>query len=351
MHASYCSWFDQDKTPQPVPWEFGVDRPPVANGEFFAALFTELEEMVVVADGSLLGPLSRLRVVVTPNHWELPFTGPDVVAVLVLDNWARVPRWADDVGLVLATNRDRAWSDALSMLPRPLGALELLDEARVRLERGMWRRRGGRRPSGRNVLALPLGYAHQREVPQVPWEDRDVDVFFAGSTSHGLDKGGRLRRTLRRSVGNVKTVHRERMTDAVAQLRRAEPGLRVQVDLVDGDRAADHANSYSTNMARSRFCLDPRGTSRETYRFYEAVRTGTVPVVTSLPAGGLYRGAPAVRLRHWSDLPSAMRSLARDPDRARELHEACLSWYAEHGGPEATARRLLPDVVRLLRTL
>ncbi|WP_432487087.1 exostosin domain-containing protein [Kineococcus sp. SYSU DK018] len=352
MHAAYYSWFDPDRTPEPVPWDLGdAAAAPVANGRFFAEVLRGVEERLVAADPAAAEGLRGVRVVITPNHWQLPWTGPGVVALLVLDNWSRVPRWADEVGLVLATNRDRAWRDAVGMLPRPLGALELLDEARVRAERRLWRRRAGTRPSGRNVVALPLGYAHQREVPLVPWEERDVDVYFAGSASHGLDKGGALRRAVRRHVGNIKTIHRTRMSESVEHLRAALPELRVRIDLVDGDRAADHADTYSRDMARARFCLDPRGTSRETWRYYEAVRSGTVPVVTSLPNGGLYAGAPAVRLRHWSQLTSAMRHYAAHPEEARALHEECLRWYATVGGPEATAQRLVPHFQRVLTGL
>lgn len=351
MHAAYASWFDSTRTPVPQPWDLHAQRGPVANSGYFAQMFLQLEQGLLELDPALKEPLQRLKVVVTPNPWELPLAGPDVLALVVLDNWGRVPRWADDVGLVLATNRGRRWADAVRMLPRPLGWLELLDEARVRVEREAWTRKGGRRPSGHNVVPVPLGYAHQRELPLVDWQDRDIDVFFAGSTTHALDRGGPLRRLARRSVGNVKTLHRVKMMDAVERVRRELPDLAVQVDIVDGDRVADHAGDYSERMARSRFCLDPRGTSRETWRFYEAVRVGTIPVVTSLPGGGLYAGAPALRLRHWSQLPAALRRMKERPEEARALHEAALRWYAESGGPHATAQRLLPHVARLLRSL
>ena len=354
VHAQYFSWFDAGRSPVPQPWELepGAGPGPVPNAAFFAEVFREVEDELVRRDPALAEPLRRLRVVLTPNHGVLPFTGPDVVALLVWDNWARVPRWADQVALTLATNRDRRFGDARGMLTRPLGWAEVLDEARVRVERERWARQGRRPARGAaTIVPVPLGFAHQREVPWVPWEERDIDVFFAGSTSHGLDRGGPVRRRLRVSVGNVKTLHRQHMMAAVERLREAAPDLAVRVDIVDADHVADHADSYSDRMARSRFCLDPRGTSRETFRFYEAVRVGSVPVVTSLPRGGLYAGAPALRLRHWSDLTRELRRLQQQPEEARALHEATQQWYRERGGPQATAARLVPHVEQVLRRL
>ena len=346
------AWFDPTRTPAPEPLAVGSSTAPVANAAFLAEVLAGVEEAVERRDPALARRLDRLEVVVTPNHSALHRTGPDVVALLLSDNWARVPRWADDVGLVMATNRGRRYAEATSMLPRPLGWAEVLDETRVRLERVRWARRG-HRPAlrGSAVVPFPLGYAHQRDVPAVPWEERDIDAFFAGSTVHGLHRGGALRRRLRSGGWNVKSMHRQRMLSAVERVRQELPELRVQVDLVGGDSVADHADTYSERMARTRFSLDPRGTSRETFRFFEAARVGAVPVVTALPAGGLYAGAPVLRLRHWSDLPAAMRRMAEQPDEARELHEAVVRWYAEKGSPRATAERLAPLFEDVLRRL
>jgi len=349
VRASYFTWFDEERTPEPEPWDVERGGGPLANGEYLAAVFRHVEELLVARGPRVAADLARLKVVATPNHSELPMSGPDVVALLVLDNWSRTPYWSDDVGLVLATNRGRRWRESLTMLPRPLGVLDVVDEARVRAERALWAR-GGSRPAHPRVVSVPLGYAHQVEQPLVPWEDRDLDVFFAGSTSHALGRGGPVRRALRSSVGNVKTMHRERMMAAVEDLRRRRPDLVVAVDVVDGAAVADRADSYSERLARSRFALDPRGTSRETYRYYECVRSGSIPVVTSLPRDGLYAGAPALRLRHWSDLPRALDHFRARPEEARQLHEECLAWYRDVGSPEATARRLAPLVEATLRS-
>ena len=353
--ATYLNWLDSKKTPQPRHWDLEhPDGPtaPVDNAAFLAEVFTTVEEEIERRDPELAKRLDRLHVVVTPNPANLHETGPHVVVYLWGDNFERVPYWADEVGLVLAVNRGRRFLDATRMLPRPLGWAEVADEVRVMAERAVWRRQGTRprlRPD--QIIPMPLGYSHQRPRPFVPWDERDIDAFFAGSTIFVTDRGGSMRKRLRSRGLAVKTLHRNAMVAAMEQLREDRPDLNVLLDIVPSDQVTDKRDSYSDRMARTRFSIDPRGTSRESFRFFEAARVGAVPVVTALPAGGLYAGAPVLRLRHWSDLSSAMRRMTDRPDEARELHEGIQAWYRDRVSPEATALRLVPHIERVLRRL
>lgn len=353
--ATYLSWLDATKTPQPVPWDLDHPDGPTAtvdNANFLAEVFTTVEAEIERRDPALAQRLDRLHVVVTPNHSVLHETGPHIIAMVWGDNFARVPRWADDVGLVMATNRGRRFSDSTRMLPRPLGFAEVADELRVMAERELWRRQGHRprmRPS--DIFAMPLGYSHQRDRPFIPWEEREIDAFFAGSTIFTTDRGGALRQRLRARGLAVKTLHRNAMVDAMEQLRDERPDLNVLLDIMGSDEVTDKRDVYSDRMAQTRFSIDPRGTSRESYRLFEAARVGAVPVVTSLPQGGLYAGAPVLRLRHWSELGSAMRRMTDRPDEARAFHENIQAWYQERVSPEATAMRLVPRVEAVLRRL
>jgi len=353
--ATYLSWLDATKTPQPQPWHLeNPDGPsaPVDNAAFLAEVFGTVESEIQRRDPSLAQRLDRLQVVVTPNPAELYETGPHVVVYLWGDNFARVPYWADDVGLVMAVNRGRRFLDSTRMLPRPLGFAEVADEVRVMAERELWRRRGHRpRLRSGGIVPMPLGFSHQRERPFVPWDERDIDAFFAGSTVFVTDRGGSVRKQLRSRGLAVKTLHRNAMTAAMEQLREERPDLNVLLDIVPSNQVTDKRDVYSDRMAATRFSIDPRGTSRESFRFFEAARVGAVPVVTALPAGGLYAGAPVLRLRHWSDLSSAMRRMTDRPDEARALHEGIQAWYQKQVSPEATALRLVPHFEGVLRRM
>ncbi|WP_298459319.1 hypothetical protein [uncultured Cellulomonas sp.] len=353
--ATYLSWLDSTKTPTPAPWDLEhPDGPtaPVDNAAFLAEVFSTVESEIERQDPDLARRLDRLKVVVTPNPAHLDETGPHVIAMLWGDNFARVPYWADDVGLVMAVNRGRRFLDSTRMLPRPLGWAELADEVRVTAERAIWARQGHRpRTRVEDIFAMPLGYSHQRERPFVPWEEREIDAFFAGSTIFTTDRGGALRQRLRAGGLAVKTLHRNAMVAAMESLRDERPDLNVLLDIMPSNQVTDKRDEYSDRMAQTRFSIDPRGTSRESFRFFEAARVGAVPVVTSLPSGGLYAGAPALRLRHWTELGPAMRRMTARPEEALALHEGVQDWYRRQASPEATAQRLVPRVKAVLRRL
>lgn len=350
MCARYGVWYDRASSPHPLAWDETTSLRRLPGARYALRMMQELERELVAHDRALEAPLARLRVLLTPNPGEIPWHGPDVLVLLANDEWDRVPPYAGEVGLVLAPMRGRPVADAFRAGFTVLGAVDVLDEVRVRVERAAWQRA---RPPGdaASVAGVPLGYAHQVEVPFVPWEDREIDVFFAGSLVHGSHRGGSVRKALRARVGNAKTVHRRQMLAAVERLRAEAPGLRVEVQLVAGDDPGASAESYSRTLATSRFALDPRGTHRETFRFSEASRVGAVPVVTSLPSVPLYAGAGAVRLRRWSELVPAMRVMQSDPARARALHEQALAWWRRSGSEQAAARRLVGPVAELLRAL
>jgi hypothetical protein len=53
---------------------------------------------------------------------------------------------------------------------------------------------------------------------------------------------------------------------------------------------------YTEIMADTRIALAPRGSSVETYRFFEAMRQGCVVICDRLPPHWFYAGCPAVQI-------------------------------------------------------
>src|SRR5215211_7823910 len=132
-------------------------------------------------DGLLEDP--DLDVFLTWDVQRLPAYGPKVVAVVLGDEAARVPRYRDRVRAVFkcygarpsARLRPRGWWDR----PSPAELLEwLVDWSR-------WLPSGVRSLRSATPLAvIPLGTYNQLDLPVVPMEERGTDVFFAGSVDH-----------------------------------------------------------------------------------------------------------------------------------------------------------------------
>jgi len=58
--------------------------------------------------------------------------------------------------------------------------------------------------------------------------------------------------------------------------------------------------SYLGDLSRHKFCLSPPGRGIDTYRTWEALMSGTVPIVLSSPLDSLYRGLPVIIAKDYS---------------------------------------------------
>jgi hypothetical protein len=145
-------------------------------------------------------------------------------------------------------------------------------------------RQGRIRPTT-TVHHIPLGY-YAVPPPDFPaWDLRLNDVFFAGSLRK---KAGERRGIFR--LASPKEVVR---SDLVHALKRFAEEKQWAVRLVlvtgfapyalatevgaEGGRVMTPEN-YMKEMANSKICLAPRGTSLETFRHYEAASVGSVSI-------------------------------------------------------------------------
>jgi len=143
-----------------------------------------------------------LDVYLTWDVERLPAYGERVVAVVLGDEGARIPRYTDRVRAVFKAygvrpelaGRLRDASPAVAA-PQLLQLLVRwgrwlppgLAHARVRLARRLG---GGRQPA--RILTIPVGTFNQVELPVPPMRDRRVDLAFAGSVEHAASLRHRL---------------------------------------------------------------------------------------------------------------------------------------------------------------
>lgn len=296
----------------------------------------------------------------------LPSYGDRVVAVVMGDEWARYPHYASDV---LATFKVYGTRPTAEVRPwaQPVGVSAMLAlkyarshayglPGRVRRAAAYAARRTGRRDALPPVLPIPLGYGNQLDLPVKPLNERGVDAFFAGSVAHrkrvGWDPRG--------WVVSPKTLARERMLSSLAALREAHPGCVVRVntttaftlnDLHYG--TGDHtcilsAEEYSAALMDTLLCLAPRGTSPETFRYYEGLRYGCVVVAEPQPARWFYDGAPVVEITDWGRLPEIAWDLLNDRERMAHLHREALRWWTERCSEDAVGVYIADHIERRL---
>ena len=289
---------------------------------------------------------------VTPSLRALPAYGPHVVAVIQSDEPARIPSYFHKVRATFKCygTRQELPSGSTSPYERLLSHAEFVRDASFRLPGRLnyvwqWhRQRAGLSP----VYAIPLGYANQLDLPIRPFGERKTDVFFAGSIQHRDYALWSPQRWLK----TPKDLSRRRMLAGVEQLRRSAPQSKIDIQLRPSFRSAfrGSAAEYSQDMMNSKICLAPRGTSTETYRFYESMRYGCVTIAERLPPHWFYDDAPAVWIENWSELPQVVESLLNDPQRMNALHTAALDWWQTRSSEEALGCFLADRLNRLFNS-
>lgn len=336
-----------------IPWEpqTGNEKVDIGHLAYLGGVFEAMEDRLDEDD---------LTVYVTWKLDELPSYGPDVVAVVLGDEWGRYP---------LYTNRTRAVfkMDGTDLpleidpfrTPGQLSAVTAAKYVRLQPERiphlvRAWRDRWSG-PSWTDgapvpIFDIPLGYVYQDDLPIKPLGDRAYDMYFSGSISNKVFPWYTPQFWLR----TPKDVARSRMVDAMRELSAARPDLRIEIDTRSSyvpvskgkDKEAAH-RSYSEMMMDTRICPVPRGTRLETARLYEALRYGCVVVSEPLPDRWFTRGLPGVVLHDWAKMPDVVTELLDDPDRLDALHRASLDWWKTKCSEEAVGH-FMADKLRAL---
>jgi hypothetical protein len=169
------------------------------------------------------------------------------------------------------------------------------------------------------------------------------DVFFAGSIRHkAVERKSLLK------IPNPKQVVRD---DLAKSLKKFEAQKKWNLKLLLATGFVPHTvawglaaegstmspDVYLGEMANSKICLAPRGTSFETFRHYEAVSVGCVVVSDRLPLTWFYRSIPFVFVKDWRKVDQILDRLLLDPEKLKALHEQTLKWWNDRLSPAALA--------------
>jgi hypothetical protein len=261
--------------------------------------------------------------------WNIDAFDPrfeDAVVLLIGDERYQTPSYADRVRAIFKTGGLRAnpLQRTLS-LPCAIAWRVILRDMRNRFV--ALRRRGIRRSSYPAQYEIPLGTFHLIEVPFVPIEARAIDVFFAGTAPK-----------LSRADPRPSVASRLRLKEAICEAEAALPAWRFEHALTRTDRVLYSAEEYSSKMMNARIVPCPRGNFDETFRLFEAAKSGCVIVSEPLPDRWYYRNAPVIQIKRWSALRGVLQELDREPARVSELSVQTRRWWNETLSEPAVAR-------------
>lgn len=269
----------------------------------------------------------------TRDIQKLPSYGDNVVAIVIGDEWSRVPKYFYKVRAVFKCYGINSILGFNLFQPSYLNFLTLLQvlKAKVANLPGwlIYLLHRARNPQHLPIYDIPLGYSNQEDLPIKPIHQRNYDVFFAGSIVHRPY-----------SIWSPmywfetpKSRSRKQMIFTIQRIQKTHPNLKVNLSITSGFSASyDDVNSsdkssYSNKMMDAKICLVPRGTSFETFRFFEAMRYGCLIITESLPSRWFYDGSPAIQLKNWNELTKILETVIADDRFLQQKHQEALEWW------------------------
>lgn len=128
-------------------------------------------------------------------------------------------------------------------------------------------------------------------------------------------------------MGNVTTPARQ---DMLNHLRHVPGGFLHRTDSFH-DAKALPVEDYAAKLRQTRFVPCPAGNNLETFRVYEALECGAIPIVEEWFADPYYSRllgpCPFPLLRRWSEAPALIADLLSDPTRLAGRQRECRIWW------------------------
>jgi hypothetical protein len=333
-----------------IPWDIYAPHPENCG---FVRYFSQVLQTV---DRQVSG--LTFYVTMTEMH-QLTTYGDRVVVLILGDEFYRIPQYRQQVRAVFkcyGTHQIRQqFMDCLSSQPAYLKfallsqalknlvyRLPLLLHDRVQKLGSAFSTASSPTP----IYDIPLGYYNSQELPIVPIASRAHDVFFQGSISHDRYSI----RSLKYWVKTPKAYSRETMVRNLQKIQAKHPEIKIKLSTNFKFAAIDpetEPHTYSQDMMQTKICCVPRGTTAESYRFFEAMRYGCIIITEVLPARWFYQGAPIVQLRNWDDLESVLHNLLADPALMESLHQQTLDWWTEKCSEAASGQYIAEQIRRM----
>jgi hypothetical protein len=189
---------------------------------------------------------------------------------------------------------------------------------------------------------FPLGCVSEPAEALVPVPDREFDGVFLGTLRNFEVPDQAWKRMVRTMFLSPKERSRLRLVQAVRELQAARPELKLFVKMTSCFHSVPAADRtlFPEALSNAKVSLVPRGSSLETFRFFESMRAGCVLITESLPASEYYDGCPCFRVSDWGEIQELIPSIINDPPRMRSLQEETLRWWQTMCCEEAVARRM-----------
>lgn len=103
----------------------------------------------------------------------------------------------------------------------------------------------------------------------------------------------------------------------------------------EGWNNGEPTESYCDTVNQTKIMPIPRGSaSLESFRFFEAMKCGCIPVCVNQPSVDFYRVAPYFSINSWAHVEEFIQSLVKQEEEIKFLSEQAKLWYKHFCSPE-----------------
>lgn len=179
-----------------------------------------------------------------------------------------------------------------------------------------------------NLRVIPLGCNGEvPELPQVPWEARELDLFFSGH------------------IHAFRLSFQQQLTQVLREFRPLGQELAGLAVWSSRFRGGLDPAIYARYLSQTRVALIPRGQSAWTFRLFEAMRAGCLLLCEELPSVWFLAHCPRVVMpSHWKNLTKVLEQLWQQPHLMAEMQAKTRENYEKTCCPEAVAAYMLKEL-------
>ena len=298
---------------------------------------------------ALIPKEKEFKFIITGNLKVLPEYGENIIAVLMWDEWCRPPLYAHKVGYVLSTYGFRFDNYFSKPIFSVYNAIKLFKTTWIQYNRLRflfnYQVKTAFLPKRKRLLAIPLGYYKHEKVAFKNFADRSIDVHFAGSIYASSEKyTNPIAKFFKALITSPRNYARGKLVETLPKVAERHPSVKITNRCFTGFGQGLSRTEYSEELMDTKICLVPRGSSLETYRLFEAMRSGCIVVADRQPQKWVYDNLPVVFLDDWSDLENTLMPLVNDSKRMQELHEKSLTWWSKIASPQAAAKHIFKEM-------
>jgi len=341
---------------EPTPWNIYDPNPGFEIGlaTYIWKVFLEMEKSLKVSGLTFYITWFELN--------ELPSYGPDVVVVILGDEWFCTPKYAHKVGAIFKCMGYRPFLNCNPFLhPSRLNLMTFAQYLRMTLVRFpgkincIWQKINkifdGKSGNIAPIYELPVGYYNSVEQDIKPLEKRIYDTYFSGSINH-------IKYPLwsyKYWIGTPKMLSRKEMVSRLQKIKETHPEFKIEL-LVTQDYSQStkqQSRSYPETIMDTKICIAPRGSGvsgLETPRIFEGMKYGCIVITETLASRWYLEGAPIIQIKNWKELDAVLEKLLSNPELMEELHQESLNWWKNKCSEAAVGAYIAGSLNALRRT-